>query len=299
MKSPTRFFICISLFVLFGSSFLSYGQNSKKSDILNYFTRQSDAVNHSRFAGQPNPSKDLLGLLDRQAKWDDGGPVELNPLRLHMRFQQVDEPGTKETGAPARYRVFVEGAPENKVFSFISWPINDNLQIDARDMYVNGQGLVLLRKPRPDQEMSLKAVDDELTVTPSTDSAEPMRYVLSRRDGEMQVFGTLVPHPVVSQELGCRLEVLIAQPSTTAVLIVADGFPAKAKIPFVLESEGAQDSKVLTTNVNGHVVLAAFPYVPGKSQGTLKVSAEGPNCLPSVVLPWGPLAPVAPKVPEK
>ena len=77
---------------------------------------------------------------------------------------------------------------------------------------------------------------------------------------------------------------LYTSPNATAVLIIADRFPAKAKIPLVLESDGSSISEMLNTNADGHAVMAVFPYVPGKPQGTLKATAEGPGCLPSCLL---------------
>jgi hypothetical protein len=122
-----------------------------------------------------------------------------------------------------------------------------------------------------------------------------MRYVFSSRDGQLQVYGTIVPHPLAAVEEGCRIEIRIAQPDATAVIVDIDGFPARSKIPVVIESGGAGAiSEELVTNAEGHAAIAAFPYVPGVTQGKLKVSAEGPNCLPSVSLPWGPLTPKAP-----
>jgi hypothetical protein len=297
MFTPIRLFLCISLCFLFNSPYFSCAQNSRKSDILNRFSKQSDAINYSRFDGQPSPSDKVLTLLGRQARWDDAGLGHLLSAGLRLHFEKIDEQVTQGGRVAARYRVFAEGAPENKVFSFSSWPIDKTLTPDPHDIYVNAQGLLMIHKPKPEQEMSLKAGDDEFDVMPLTGSAEPMRFIFSSMDGEVQIYGTLVPHPVVSYDEGCRIEVRIAQPDATAVLIIVDGFPAKAKIPLVLESEGARDSEVMTTNLDGHAVMASFPYVPGKTQGMLKATAEGPKCLPSVVLPWGAAAPSAPKTP--
>jgi hypothetical protein len=92
---------------------------------------------------------------------------------------------------------------------------------------------------------------------------------------------------MMSEEHGCRLEARISMPDASSVLIVADGFPAKAKIPLVLVSEGFSFSGSMSADQDGHAVMAAFPFVPGKAQGTLRATAEGPDCLPTVVLPWG------------
>jgi hypothetical protein len=277
MSRPVRFFICIALSVLSCSLLFCHGQNAKQWSGLSY----------SFFKGQPTPTKKLLSLLERQARWDEESGV-LNPSGLRLRFEKIDEQGTQGGLVTTRYRVFAEGAPENKVYALESWPMDKAISPDPRDIYVNGQGLLMIHKPKPEQEASFKAVDDEFEVTSITNNAEPIRFSLSRRDGQLKVFGTLVPHPVVSEDQGCKIEARVAQPDATAVLIILDGFPAKAKIPLVLESEGATLSDMLATNTDGHAVMAFFPYVPGKTQGTLKASAEGSNCLPSVALPWGP-----------
>jgi hypothetical protein len=217
----------------------------------------------------------------------------LNPSGLQLRFVKIDEQVTPGGHGTARYRVYAEGAPENKVYFFDSWTIANNLAYDPRDLYVNGQGLLMLHKPKPEQELSFKAGDDEFDITTVIDSAVPSRYLLASRDKQLALYGTVVPNPVVAEEQGCRLEVRIAQPDSTAVLIIADRFPAKAKIPLVLESEGASYSAMLNTNTEGHAVMAVFPYVAGIAQGMLKASAEGTNCVPYVVLPWGGAGPHA------
>jgi len=292
MTFPGRLFVGISICALFLSPLYSYGQGLSQSNDLKYFL----------FNYRVTPSKDLLALLERQARWDDGGAGDLyltgarfNLSGLRLRFEKIDEPGTPGGRVAERYRVFAEGAPENKVYSVGSWSLGNKLAYDSRDIYVNGQGLLLLHPPKPEQELSLNAGDDEFYIQPVADSAEPMRYLLYTKYGPLMIPGTLVPHPVLSEDHGCRMEVRIAQPNAMAVLIVIDRFPAKAKIPLVLESEDVSDNEVLTTDKDGHAVIAVFPYLSDKTQGIFKANAEGPKCLTNVILPWGARPPTAPK----
>jgi hypothetical protein len=279
------------------SPFVCDGQSSKKKDLLKNLTKGSDEISYALFVGQPTPSKDLVNLLDRQAKWDYKKTDELNPTGMRLVFEKIKEQGTQPEGTPARYRVFVEGAPEHKVFSLNSSPVDKlslDLTNDAADVYVNSQGLLMKHKPTEEQDTRLKS-EDEVEVAPVTVTGEPMRYVFSSRDGQLQVYGTLVPHPLAAVEEGCRIEVRIAQPDATAVLIDIDGFPARTKVPVVIQSGDAGSiNEELITNGEGHAAIAAFPYVPGKTEGKLKATAEGENCLPSVILPWGPLTVKAP-----
>jgi hypothetical protein len=276
MALPSRLIVCLSVCVLFRSPFFCYGQDSRRSDAVHFF----------RFVGQPSPASELRVLLERQISWDDQGQDLQNPSGLRLRFEKIDEQTTPGGRVAARYRVFAPGAPENKVFAFESWPVDKKVSADPRDIYANGQGLLMIHRPKPAQESSFNAADDEFEIAPVTETAEPIRFVLTSKDGQLRVFGTLVPHPVAADDQGCRLEVMIAQPESATFLIIADGFPAKAKIPLVLESEGAIAREMLLTDSNGHAVMAGSPSVPDKARGTLKATAEGPRCLPSVVLPW-------------
>lgn len=304
MHTPNRLFVCISLcVVLFHSTPILYGQNSKKKEVLKYIS--TDVIHYISFNNKSAPSKELLTLLDRQTRWDDAGLGDqnltgsrFNPAGSQLRFVKIDEQATPGGHGTARYRVFAEGSPENKVYTFDTWPIANNLTSDSRDIYVNGQGLLMLHKPSPEQDMSLNVGADEFDVTAVTDSAVPTRYLLSSRDRQLTIYGILVPNPVVTEDKGCKLEVRIAQPDATAVLIVADRFPAKAKIPLVLESEGSSTSQMLTTNAQGHAVMIVFPYVAGIAKGMLRASAEGPGCLPSVDLPWGGALPATSTTPQ-
>lgn len=263
--------------------------------------KQSSVLNHFSFKGQSPPSPSLLTLVERQARWDDAGAGDqnltgsrFNPDGLQLRFVKIDEQVLPGGHGTARYRMFAEGAPENKVYFWGSWPMASDLTYDPRDLYVNGQGLLMIHKPKPEQELSFKADGDEYVITTVTDRAVPTRYLLSSRDRQLMIYGTLVPNPVLMEDHTCRLEARMAQPDTSAVLIIADRFTARAKIPLVLESEGSNVSVLMNSNAEGHAVTAVFPYVAGITHGNLKASAEGAGCLPYVVIPWGALPEGAP-----
>jgi hypothetical protein len=298
MMRPSPQIAFVVIFVWLFLPLSTQGQGSKKSEIVRALSSESGLIRYARFRGQPVPSRDLHLLLNRQAKWDKAQISDSSGLGSRLRFEKIGDPATPGAAAPSRYRVYAEGASPDKVFVLNTWLLDGTLTIDPRDMYVNAQGLVLPHKPKPEQEAVMKAVGEELEVRAGKGNGEPLRFVLTSRDGEASVYGTLVEHPLVSYDHECILEARVAQPNATAALIIADGFPARTKIPLVLESEGAQANDVLETNSDGHAVIAVLTTVPGKTQGTLKVTAEGHNCLPSVLVPWSVPANAAPKTPE-
>jgi hypothetical protein len=299
MMRPTSQIAFVVLFVSLLLPFSAQGQGSKKSEIVRSLSNDSGLIRYARFRGQPAPPRELHLLLNRQAKWDKAQIGDSSGLGSRLRFEKIDDPTKTAGAAPSLYRVYAEGASPDKVFVLNTWLLDDTLAIDPRDMYVNAQGLVFPHRPKPEQETVMKATGEELEVRAGKGNGEPVRFVLTSRDGETSVYGTLVEHPLISYDHECILEVRVAQPNATAALIFADGFPEKAKVPLVLESAGAQATDELNVNSDGHAVIAVLTTVPGKAQGTLKVTAEGHNCLPSVLVPWSiPATSAAPKTPE-
>jgi len=296
MMRTSSLLLFASLFLALSSQAQNTKRESKKPNIRGLLSNGSFQVRYVRFPGQDAPSKELRVFLDHQAKWDEDGLSD--PNGAHLRFVVISSPGAQAANGKTRYRVFAEGAPQNKVYSLQKWLVNDVTSTDPHDLYVNGQGLVMLRRPRPEEENILTAGDDELDVETGPEVAEPIRFLLTSLDAQLLIYGTLVAHPVVQNDQGCRIEARIAQPNEATVLIVANGFPAKSKVPLVLRSGEATASDTLETNSDGHAVGAVSPFVPGMTQGVLKASAEGPNCLPSVLLPWTAPANATPKTPE-
>jgi hypothetical protein len=289
-------YILLFIFTLSSAPILCLGQTARQPRIQDYFQKKQDVITYAVFGAGAPPSQGMLDLLQSQVAWDRATPEPTNPLGMHLRFVKIDD-AASAASAP-RYRVFADGAPENKVFSFGTWLISKDIVHDSafisanagvsgsRDVYVNARGLLMYHKPKPEETRSSRLAD-ELEVAPVAATGEPIRYMLDSLDSELQIVGTLVPHPVEAEDEGCRLEVRIAQPDAAAVLIFVEGFKVKSKIPVVLQSANGAVTQVLIADDDGRAVLAGFPHVPNKTQGVLKVTAEGASCLPSVELPWG------------
>ncbi len=248
--------------------------------------KDMDDLPYALFQDGSTPSKEMLATLLHQLHWDNNSAGNLDRMGYRLRFEKADETQAPEGGV-IRYRIFAEGTPEDKVYGLDIWEVGKLTNPTGQDVYVNAQGLIMTRQPRPDEEFASRLPGVEVIVSPKEISGEPTRYALISRDNGVTAYGTLVPHPVVSQVGGCRLEARVAAPGSAAVLIVADGFEPQTRLPMVLESLGEISNVDVVTDHDGHAVVAGFPFIQGKAQGTLKVSAEGNDCLPSVQLTWG------------
>jgi hypothetical protein len=276
--SPLRFLL-IACFVIVQIHPSAFAKESKAKG------KGMGDLPYALFQGGSTPSKEMLDTLIHQLHWDNNSAGNLDRQGFHLRFEKAGETQTPD-GAVERYRVFAEGVPEDKVYGLDVWEIGKLTNPAGQDVYVNAQGLLMTRQPHPEDEFASKLPGVEVIVSPKNIAGEPTRYALTSRDRDLTAYGTLVPHPVVTQIGGCRLEVRVAAPGSAAVLIVADGFDPQTRLPMVLESLGEISNVDVVTDNDGHAVVAGFPFIQGKTQGTLKVSAEGDNCLPSVQLPW-------------
>src|SRR5208283_1392065 len=139
-----------------------------------------------------------------QARWDDEDIDTGNPQHLKLQFVKADDQVTPK-GTVARYRVFAEGAPQNKVYAWSVWQASGDPIVQPGDLYVNERGLLLTHRPLPEEMSSLQAPGSEFYIVPEADAGVPLRYGLYSRDTQLVVPGTLVPQPIASVDHGCRL----------------------------------------------------------------------------------------------
>jgi len=230
-------------------------------------------------------------MLNAQVGWDDALPGEHNPAGLHMQFAKIDSEAFlqgKAVGHFVRYRVIVAGAPPEPTYALAVWKIGSQIQVAYNQVYINAKGLLMLHRPRPDQQ-DKDTVDpaDELDLSLQTAAGEPVRYALTSSESNLIVPGTVVPNPIEKKDGNCRLEARLAIPEAEGVIIYADGLEPGTDVPFQAVSEGESHPGSFHTNAHGHAATVNLPYVKGKSYGVLKVSVAAKGCTVSIEIPWG------------
>lgn len=228
----------------------------------------------------------MQDLLLRQISWDENLPNGKNPAGLKLQFFKTDET-TASRKRLARFRAYVFGAPENKKYALTIWKIGSDPHTLSGNVFVNGKGLLMLHKPGPEQENSDFVGDDEFHLATGAARGEPVRYALASTDKELFVSGTVVPFPIEDINNGCRLEVRLALPDATAVLIYADGLPANAEIPFQLLSAGKQETRKFSVDAQGHAATSDLRFAGGEDKGSLRVTLATTECSTAVEIPWG------------
>ena len=241
----------------------------------------------ARHATGQIPQDKIKQILGQQVGMDDALPDEKNPDGLHFQFSKIDESSMAQ-GHFVRYRAYVAGASEKKKYALAIWKIDSDPQVIAGEVYVNAKGLLMVHKPRPDQESSSSVdSDDEIDLAIQAARGEPVRFVLATADHETLIPGTIVPYPIESNGGNCRIEVRLATHDGQAVLIYADGLPPNKEVSFQAVSAGESETAKFTANARGHAATIDLPFVQGKDSGLLKLSLAIQGCTASVEIPWG------------
>jgi len=229
----------------------------------------------------------VVDMVNAQVQWDAG---QQDPTRPHLEFVKVDE-FNRSDGHFVRYRMLAPGVSEGQQYKVAIWKIGtliQNLQVLSSPAYVNRKGLLLTRKPSPDQEDVQSAEQNvEFDVGVQAANGEPIRFALLSKDSKVIASGTLVPYPLESSDKGCRLSVLLSAPEANVVLVTAEGFAANTELVVKGDSAGELKESRHKTDTNGRVEFAALPYVVGKEDGVLTDVIETPDCSVKVQIPWG------------
>jgi hypothetical protein len=248
-------------------------------------------VGSGQTASSPKLPEAAVKMLNKQVGWDTAEANPKNPSGLRFRFVKIDEdrfalPEAK--GHSVRYRMFVSGLAEGPKYTLGIWKIGSELAMLSDEVYVNSKGLLMVHKPRPEQENS-NAVGrkDEMDLSLQAAKGEPVRFVLGSADGKLVVPGTVVPFPIESDTGRCRLEARLGLPDAQAVLIYADGLPPNSAVPLNSDSEGEAMPTSLQVNGKGHASTVDLPFIDGVVQGVLKVAIRIPSCNLSVEIQWG------------
>jgi hypothetical protein len=238
--------------------------------------------------GSPSqlPEK-ITKMLNSQVVWDNGFN---HPTGPRLRFVKVDEV-TRPEGHFIRYRIYADKVPEGAAYILEGWMIGKDIQdleTISSAVYVNRKGLLLTRKPNPDEEdRDTVGQDAEYDLGVQAADGEPVRFVLRSPDNKVLVPGTLVPFPIESKDRDCRLSALLATPDAEAILIEGDGFPPDAQVLVQGNSAGELKQSRQAVDASGHLQFVELPYVAGKDVGELNETISTKDCTVSVIVPWG------------
>jgi hypothetical protein len=231
---------------------------------------------------QPPSDEELMAKTARATiDWDSsttkGAKVDIQLIKK----TQVD-------GKPVmQYRLKVSGAPKNKLYTLMAWPITVAQPATMMDgLAIAADGTVGC-PPNSDRNCAQRMKGAELKLTYTPGIGEIYRHALISEDHATRIFFSIVPAPMMEQDKGCSLEIVRLSPRFELALIRGKGFTPGEQVSFHTQSyQEAHDSQP-KVNAQGEFWATLSPFVKGRTMGTTQVAVKGKSCAPTLSFEWG------------
>ena len=186
-----------------------------------------------------------------------------------------------------QYRLKVTGAPHNKLYNLIAWPIMvPEPATIIEGLAIAGDGTVGC-PPNSDRSCAkqFKGAELKLTYTPVT--GEIFRHALISEDHQTRIFFSIIPAPIIQHDKSCSVEAVRLSPKFELALVRGHGFTPGEQLSFHTQSyQEAHDSQP-KVDPAGEFWAVLTPFVQGRTTGTMEVSAHGQSCAPALSFEWG------------
>ncbi len=210
------------------------------------------------------------------------------------------------SGTSITYHLSATGFAPGTRLILLRWPLNQNvgavmngLAIDASGTIVCGPPQVASGEPGAPQSGTAAAAANIPGCTKTMQPNAPLEITTTAAKGESVRVGVLtddrksggatstVPFPIVGENNGCKLQVVLGSKDAELVLIQGDGFKPDETFSAGTETFGQKTSLAAKPDAQGHFVAAMTPFVQGHDSGDTVVFYQSSSCTPTVSFHWG------------
>jgi hypothetical protein len=186
-----------------------------------------------------------------------------------------------------QYRIKVSGAPKNKLYTLMAWPITIPQPATMMDGLAIASDGTVGCPPNSDRSCAQRMKGAELKLTYTPGIGEIYRHALISEDHTTRIFFSIVPAPMMEQDKTCSLEIVRLSPRFELALIRGKGFTPGELISFHTQSyQEAHDSQP-KVNPQGEFWATLSPFVKGRTMGTTQVTVKSKSCAPTLSFEWG------------
>jgi hypothetical protein len=186
-----------------------------------------------------------------------------------------------------QYRLKVSGAPKDKLYALMAWPITiprPGTMMDGLAIAADG---TVGCPPNSTGSCSQRMKGAELKLTYTPGIGEIYRHALISEDHATRIFFSIVPAPMVEQDKACSLEIVRLSPRFELALIRGKGFTPGEQIAFHTQSYQEVHDLQPKVNPQGQFWATLSPFVKGRRMGTTQVAAKSKTCAPALSFEWG------------
>jgi hypothetical protein len=215
-----------------------------------------------------------------------------------INWEKSTTPGTKvqvqlikkdqSGGRPLmQYRLKITGAPHNKLYNLIAWPITEAAPGTMMEgLAIAADGTVGC-PPDSNRSCAQRFKGSELRLTYTPAIGEIYRHALVSEDHQTRIFFIIHPAPMIEHDRACSLEVERLSPRFELALIHGHGFTAGEQLAFHTQSYQEVHDLQPKVDAAGEFWAVLTPFVKGKTLGTEQVTVRGKSCAPNLAFEWG------------
>jgi hypothetical protein len=265
------------LIAILGVCFVAGGQAAKQP------AKPKPPASAATPAQPQRPSDEELMAKAAQAtiNWDKSTSPGVKTEVLLIKKEQAN-------GKPfIQYRLKVSGAPKNKLYNLIAWPIMVAQPATIMEgLAIAADGTVGC-PPNSNRSCAQRFKGAELKLTYTPALGEIYRHALISEDHATRVFFSIVPAPMVEHDKACSLEVIRLSPRFELALIRGKGFTPGELISFHTQSYQEVHDSQPKVSPQGEFWATLSPFVKGRTMGTTQVVVKGKSCSPTLSFEWG------------
>jgi hypothetical protein len=264
------------LIVILGVCLAATGQAAKQQPKAKPPAATTPAQPH-RPTDEELMAKTAEATIDWDKKTTPGAKVD---VLLIKKDQVADKP-------VMQYHVKVTGAPKNKFYTLMAWPITLAAPVIMVDgLVIAADGTVGCPADSTKScAQSMKGAELKLTYTPGI--GEIYRHALVSEDHATRIFFSIVPAPMVEQDKTCSLEIVRLSPRFELALIRGKGFTPGEQISFHTQSYQEVHDSQTKVSPQGEFWATLSPFVKGRTMGTTQVVVKSKSCGPTLSFEWG------------
>jgi hypothetical protein len=185
------------------------------------------------------------------------------------------------------YRLKVEGAPHNKLYKLMVWPVTVPNPLAMMDGLAVGNDGTVMCPADSDKSCAQRFKGKEVHLTYSPEIGEIFRQALISDDNQSRIFFSMVPAPIVQSDKSCSLEAVRLSPSFELALIRGRGFAPGEQLSVHTQSYQEIHNVQEKADAQGDFHFTITPSVKGRTNGVIEISAKGAACSPVISFNWG------------
>jgi hypothetical protein len=265
------------LIAILGVCFAASGQAAKQQPKPKPPAASATPAQPQRPSDEELMAKTAQATIDWDSSTTKGAKVEV----LLIKKEQA------ESKPVMQYHLKVSGAPTNKLYTLMAWPITIAQPATMMDgLAIAADGTVgCPANSNRNCAQRMKGAELKLTYTPGI--GEIYRHALISEDHATRIFFSVVPAPMIEQDKTCSLEIVRLSPRFELALIRGKGFTPEETISFHTQSYQEVHDTQPKVNQQGQFWATLSPFVKGRTMGTTQVVVKSKTCAPSLSFEWG------------